>query len=150
MSWYDAKSDCASRSNGWLVSLTSSTMNDIVTTNRPGGAGYYWIGGTCGASCAYHSGIWMWESGELWSYTKWASGEPNILGGNESCLHLLLSSGYWNDTTCSNSYQYICQVLPTLNKCPQGIYIYICIMFTKAIFIITVYNFSNIILILHI
>ena len=126
MSWLDAKLECASRSNGWLVSITGSNMNTVVSNNRPSGAGYYWLGGTCGSNCVRKfngGGIWVWESGEPWSYTQWVSGVPNIVVEDEACLLLLVSSGRdWNNTSCSNTFQYICQVLPILNKCPEGIY----------------------------
>ena len=110
MSWYDAKSDCASRNNGWLVSITSETMNNVVRTNRFGDS--FWLGGTCGSNCAYHCGTWVWESGDPWSYSNWWSGDgsqPDFYGGYERCLEMRASDSAWNDNYCGIAILYICQ-----------------------------------------
>ena len=129
MTWSAAKSDCASISNGWLVSITSDTMNDIVSSNRPIITDQYWLGGTCN-NCATYGGIWSWESGEPWSYTNWDTGQPDFFNHNERCAEMWSPNFYnhykcsdcWNDEDCSASFKYICQVLPILNTCPAGIY----------------------------
>jgi hypothetical protein len=111
LTWYDAKSDCASRSNGKLVSITNDIMNDVVATNRPEGAGSYWIGGS-------YTDTWRWESGEPFIYIHWA-----LEGALGPCLSFRNEiGGFWNMCLCGYTNNYICQILPTINKCPSGIY----------------------------
>ncbi len=46
-------------------------------------------------------GTWVWESGEAWSYTNWASGEPNNSTGvdpnGEDYLRMDSANGTWQD-----------------------------------------------------
>jgi hypothetical protein len=97
-------------------------MQNVVRNNRPASGGFYWLGGTCGSNCAAAAGIWVWESGEPWSYTYWAGGEPNFSNHNEGCLYMY-PDGSWNDINCFYAYSYICQVLPTIYECPIGMYV---------------------------
>ena len=121
-SWSAARADCASRSNGWLVSITNGAMNSIVDTNRAVGTSTYWMGSTCGSSCVSYGGTWVWEDGQPGLYTNWANGYPSY-SNTEACLQMTSTTGSWNDAPCSTLFPYICQVLPVLSKCPAGMFI---------------------------
>jgi hypothetical protein len=84
-------------------------VNSVISSNRPG-SNTYWVGGTC-TSCAAGGGNWIWDHGESWSYTNWASGEPNFLSNAESALQML-SDGSWNDALPSINSLYVCETLP--------------------------------------
>jgi hypothetical protein len=119
----EAKSDCATRSNGWLVSITSGIMNTVVSNKRLDSGSKYWLGSSCGSNCAPGGGTWVWESGEPWLYSNWASGEPSntkyynwfILIGSEACLQMLGGGNNWNDGVCWDSFPYVCQVFSQTN-----------------------------------
>ena len=117
--WPAAKSDCAARGNGRLVSITSGAMNSIVSANRRTLSLTYWLGGKC-SNCG--SGVsvgrtWLWEDGQPWSYTNWNAGEN--IGGNEACVNMLQVEGLWYDVLCDISNLFICQVQPN-NVCQSG------------------------------
>ena len=68
---------------GYLATITSAEENNFIAGNL--GLNYwssYWVGGyqqwKPGDSPADG---WKWVTGEIWSYTKWRSGEPNDGGG---------------------------------------------------------------------
>lgn len=65
----------------------------------------YWIG----ASDIQVEGEWRWAVlGELFTYSNWAIGIPNNLGGNENCAEIM-RTGRWNDNQCMNQAHYICE-----------------------------------------
>ena len=89
-------------------------MQNIVYGNRYNTGVSYWLGGSCGNNCAAKSnggGIWVWESGEPWSYTNWYSGEPSYSYNYEGCLEVYSSyySFTWNDLPCSEGHAYVCE-----------------------------------------
>lgn len=47
---------------------------------------------------------WSWITGEAWSFTNWAGGEPNNSGGNEDSLMTWLSTSQWNDVTLADTF----------------------------------------------
>ena len=118
--WLDAKLDCASRSNGWLVSITDANKNSIVASNTITNSIYsssYWIGGT---RTSVSSNVWTWDHGESWSYTN-----PNTYNNQYGlCMYMYMDPyyNYWYDDSCSNSRYYICE---NTNNCLAGIYKYI-------------------------
>jgi len=65
-----------------------------------------------GATDISNEGTWVWNSGAVWSFTYWQSGEPNNAGGNENCLHMRGSGAdsatryTWNDAMCDPSVEF--------------------------------------------
>ncbi|MFN8877427.1 MAG: C-type lectin domain-containing protein [Gemmatimonadota bacterium] len=60
----------------------------------------YWLGATAPEDAGNDPGAWRWMSGELWSYTAWAPGEPN--NANETALSIWGAfsgrpTGTWNN-----------------------------------------------------
>jgi hypothetical protein len=112
--WNDAKSDCASRSNGWLVSITDANKDSVVNSAM-NNYNNYWIGGT---RTSILSTVWTWDHGESWSYNN-----PNMhINQNGLCMYMYTYSNYWYDTSCSNSLYYI---NATNNSCM--VYVLLCI-----------------------
>jgi hypothetical protein len=56
-----------------------------------------------------HEGAWVWTTGELVSFTKWCSGEPNNTGGIENCAEYEVAGTCWNDIPCDAVRPYACE-----------------------------------------
>lgn len=89
MTWSDAESYCESN-GGYLASITSQDeWNQVLGILPSSGLTVCWIGGFGSG------GSWYWANGDSFSYTRWASGEPNNDGGNEGRIAMLKSNGSW-------------------------------------------------------
>lgn len=103
--WSQAKANAESH-GGHLATITSEAewvaMQQVLGATLSGNM--IWLGGTDEAQ----EGVWKWVTGEAWSYTRWASGEPNndawydISG--EDYLEKYVD-GTWNDISKSGSGQ---------------------------------------------
>ena len=89
---------------GHLVTITSAGENtfvaNLVASQGVGDLQRYWLGGyQTPLPCATEpSGCWAWLTGEAWSFTSWAIGEPNDGGGRgQDYLHFWPSPGSWDD-----------------------------------------------------
>ncbi|MFM8983901.1 MAG: flagellin, partial [Spartobacteria bacterium] len=93
--WQQAKADAIAR-GGHLVTITSAEEWQRVLLKAPASdSRNLWIGATDENT----EGQWEWVTGEPWSYSNWASGEPNDawwLGG-EDYGHKYANTPYWND-----------------------------------------------------
>lgn len=107
ISWADANA-AAIASGGYLATLTDAAENqfvfDVVVepvfgTGNGGNDGVQaWIGGYQSDSGLEPDGGWQWVTGEAWSFTNWAGGEPNNSGGNEDHLAINRFGDWrWND-----------------------------------------------------
>jgi hypothetical protein len=106
--WDVAKSEAESLvfrgASGHLATITSQEEQDFIATNVMPSAPWpevrYWLGGYQPSGSAEPGGNWSWITGEPWSYTHWAPGEPNNAGA-EDCLEIHhygdLQVGVWND-----------------------------------------------------
>ena len=108
--FYDVNPD--PEGEGWhLATLTSSIENlfvySLISDDRRFwrwdgiNAAGPWLGGFQPAGSPEPSGGWTWVTGEPWSFTCWASGEPCNLGGSENYLHYFArgsaAAPTWND-----------------------------------------------------
>lgn len=59
-------------------------------------------------------GTWQWVTGEPWSYSNWADGEPNNTGGIEDCAEIHVN-GEWNDCPCGTDNPALCERPPPEN-----------------------------------
>ena len=110
ITWTDAEADAIAM-GGQLASITSASEDQFIYSlissdaslwaregGNPNGAGIGpWIGGYRDAS-----GSFQWSDGSVFSYSNWASGEPNDYGGNENYIEFYSSTGSlmndsWND-----------------------------------------------------
>lgn len=100
ITWEDAKA-AAEAMGGYLATITSEEENDFISDVLGVGSTAYWLGGFQEAGTDEPNGDWQWVTGEAFSYTNWASGEPNNLtGGNEDALafaYFSATPGEWND-----------------------------------------------------
>ncbi len=82
---------------GHLATITSAAESQFVVSQFPELANpALCLGGFQPDGNVEPSGGWQWVTGEVWSFTNWNSGEPNNVGGNESCL-VSATGGRWND-----------------------------------------------------
>ena len=79
---------------GNLVTLTGEEEQGFVWSNFPNNA--YWLGAYQTDKTSEPGGNWAWVTGEPWSYTNWASGEPNNDDLSEDVMQFG-SGGSWND-----------------------------------------------------
>lgn len=85
ISWVDAGAGAVSM-GGYLASITSGDESLFVTNEGGLGAAdsdllhYHWLGGFQPDGSAEPDGGWAWVTGETWSFTHWAGGEPNNYG----------------------------------------------------------------------
>lgn len=111
ITWDQAKA-AAQKAGGHLAVITSQAENDFVYKLVAGDDRYWyvdssrngigpWLGGYQPAGSPEPRGGWRWITGEPFSFTRWASAEPNNSGGNENSLHFFgpgtLKGPYWND-----------------------------------------------------
>ena len=52
---------------------------------------------------------WAWVTGEPFAFSNFSPGEPNG-GNNENCLEVNVTTGLWNDLTCSSPRSLICEL----------------------------------------
>jgi hypothetical protein len=85
---------------GHLVTINDAAENAWVVSTLTVAGGTYWIGARDDAL----EGSFVWESGQLWSYTNWSAGEPDddvALGGGGDFAYLSGGTGGWGDTNGS-------------------------------------------------
>ncbi|MBL3702361.1 hypothetical protein GI582_06605 [Sulfitobacter sp. BDSS02] len=114
ISWTGANAKATSSTHngmsGYLATITSAAeqmflnaLNAAFTASSPAHSGTYvtaWLGATDRDS----EGNWIWENGEAFTYSNWASGEPNNYW-NEDYLMGWYSGDKWNDGWNSASLQ---------------------------------------------
>ena len=85
---------------GHLATITSQEEGDFIASWIP--AGNYWIAGYQDPEISPPAQDWHWTTAEPWSYTNWATNEPNDYygAGVESCLELYSPGMGWNDVRC--------------------------------------------------
>jgi hypothetical protein len=97
--WTDSEAYAVSL-GGHLVTVNNAAENAFLTTTW-GAQQTLWIG-------LFRTGpsvtSFAWTSGEAVTYTNWAAGEPNNLGG-EGYAHTY-SNGQWNDLANVSRYAY--------------------------------------------
>ena len=105
VSWNEAKRICESY-GGHLVTITSAEENSVVKSLASKAKNNVWYGATDKET----EGVWKWITGEAFTFSDWATGEPNNLD-NQDYLQLL-SKNQWDDVQeCELTYQsFICEI----------------------------------------
>ena len=106
ITWTDAKQAAEDR-GGHLATITSAEENVFIVSSLEIGLSPYWLGGFQVAGSAEPDLEWQWVTGEDFTYTNWATGEPNNLH-NEDALAFAwwsgVTPGQWNDAPTSYLY----------------------------------------------
>jgi autotransporter-associated beta strand protein len=102
----------ATAEGGYLASVTSAAENAFIVNSVVSDPKYWctnssgvfgpWVGGYQYDKLNEPAGDWAWTDGAPWSYTNWATGEPNNAYNREDYLQLAKygttdSYGSWND-----------------------------------------------------
>lgn len=90
--WQDAESYCESL-GGHLATITTDMEQNFIESILPNmNVSSYYLG-------AYKNsnGDWLWNTGEIWEYTKWGINQPDNYEGNQSYLRIVYAPNYnWN------------------------------------------------------
>jgi hypothetical protein len=115
ITWNDAKTVAENSTHlgmkGHLATVTSADENSFIVNNLggPSAVNRFFLGGFQPAGSLEPAGNWQWVTGETWSFTNWAPGEPNntYSGGaifnsqatstSEEVLHFYPNGVNWND-----------------------------------------------------
>ena len=101
--WDEARSDAEAR-GGYLATPTSSAEWNFMKASVLQSEGFMaWLGGYQ----TQPEGGWNWVTGEAWSFTAWASGEPFDTGGEDYLLTWFPDGSNWNDHYDSQFEYYI-------------------------------------------
>jgi len=93
------------RLGGHLVTIQSADENALVFGLLGALGPGAWLGGSQPEDGTEPAGGWSWVTGEPMTYTNWAQGQPNNLGGDEDGLHYLSDgTGEWSDDDFTGRY----------------------------------------------
>lgn len=104
--WPDAVAYCEAR-DGHLVTINSAEENEVVYNLMP--STYL------GASHETEEGTWEWVTGEPFTYTNWAPGEPTNWSPYDELPENVLTfwgdtyPGQWNDVPGTNESGFVCE-----------------------------------------
>ncbi|MFY0631873.1 MAG: Ig-like domain-containing protein [Flavobacteriaceae bacterium] len=103
--WTDAVSQAVAL-GGNLVTISDISENTFVRTelDNAGVTGSAWIG----LNDVDTDGTFVWQSGELFSFNRWNSGQPNGFGSQDGIV--ILSGGNWDDQAITLSNVYVIEV----------------------------------------
>ena len=111
--WEEAKQYCKDQ-GGYLATITSPEENEFVYSYLKNNFGYE--SAYFGFTDQDEEGNWVWDNGEISSYTNWHSGEPNGENPNEdfAMFYYKYSDGTWNDgdfekRTVNSGVVFICE-----------------------------------------
>jgi hypothetical protein len=110
ITWAAAKA-MAEQMGGHLATITSAAEDALVFSLindpkywSPNGNHGPWLGGYQPAGSPEPAGGWTWVTGEAWTYSNWAPGQPGDIdaddGAHENILHYHFPNGgvpMWND-----------------------------------------------------
>ncbi|XP_073828655.1 lectin subunit alpha-like [Musca autumnalis] len=113
--WFEASHECA-RQGKKLVEVKDGIKNGallIALNDYIGNPKNFWLG----ANDEYNTKKdpnrpFYWSStGDRVTFTYWAIGQPDNLGGNEHCVHVWANvDGFkWNDLDCTTKLGFICE-----------------------------------------
>lgn len=112
--WSDAQVYCENQT-GYLATLTSQGENDFVFQNIGLQGENIWLGGFQQDGSTEPDTEWQWVTGESWSYTNWASGQPDDgqPNGQDQLIFWDLAPGQWDDNGLPrgdiNATYFICE-----------------------------------------
>uniref|UniRef100_A0A8C7X5J2 C-type lectin domain-containing protein n=1 Tax=Oryzias sinensis TaxID=183150 RepID=A0A8C7X5J2_9TELE len=110
-SWDEAREFCRARGAD-LVVIDSKEENTFLLAFRNQAV---WIGLTDKAQ----EGTWKWVDGSPLTLQFWEKDQPDNGGGRvsygeEDCIQIRNTPGFWNDVSCETSLRWICEKGATL------------------------------------
>lgn len=105
MTWSQSKDYCEQQ-GGHLATLTSAAEHGFIASKYGGARS--WLGGFQNSAACEPLCSWQWVTGEAWSFSNWASGEPSDSSGTEDRLEILATGG-WSDHSGDGSSNTICE-----------------------------------------
>jgi hypothetical protein len=114
-SWLDARDICADE-GGWLVSISDERENEFVESISDSES-TVWIG----LGDRNVEGKLKWDHGEAITYTNWRSGQPDDFEKSEDCVELRGNDGTWNDATCTDTKDFVCEIPPSPSAKPTSV-----------------------------
>ena len=108
LDWYAAKADAEAQmyngKKGHLVTITSVEESVFIKSNVATDTNTWFTG----AARTTAGGPFVWITGEPFSYTNWASGQPDNAGGIENVIQYNYpGNGKWNDLSHTASQYYL-------------------------------------------
>jgi len=103
LSWNESVAECKKLDERSDLPSVGSQLEQDYIAQYPKDGYYIFLG----ATDKDNEGQWKWTDGRPWTYTKWASGEPNnAFGGTEDCAYMRRSEmkNEWIDIRCFQSY----------------------------------------------
>ena len=120
VTWSAAKAAAEAR-GGYLATITSAAEQAFVESLSVSSG--VWLGGYQDHSSPAYSephGGWRWVTNEPWSYSNWAYGEPNNLGGEDWLEMSYYFGKKWNDLPTASTQGFIVEFEGT-SKAPTDI-----------------------------
>ncbi|CAH1799684.1 unnamed protein product [Owenia fusiformis] len=109
-SWADAEIACNGFTGGHLAAVHSQDIFDFIQ-NIISPPRKTWIG------LKKKSNVNAWVTGENSVYNNWESGEPDRSG---DCIRSRDNEFEWGDSSCSSTYDYICEKEAVGGSCPYN------------------------------
>ncbi|XP_037540517.1 galactose-specific lectin nattectin [Nematolebias whitei] len=117
MTWYDAEQYCVDH-DGHLASFHDKDQYDFIRrliVEATGTNTKCWVGGIKRfpnentSSPLPEMPVWMWSDGSNFSFTQWANGKPNNLGGHAPCMDINRNGeDYVDDDECVLKNAFVC------------------------------------------
>ncbi|KAM4636293.1 uncharacterized protein O3C94_017464 isoform 2-T2 [Discoglossus pictus] len=101
---YNEANSICSKAGGQMASPQNAEENQAMRTIALQYDKTVWLG----INDIQTEGSFRYPSGEFISYSNWKTGEPNDHQGFEDCV-IMLTTGEWNDATCSSKCITICE-----------------------------------------
>ncbi|XP_039455853.1 CD209 antigen-like protein E isoform X2 [Oreochromis aureus] len=100
-SWHSARKHCTDQGADLVVIDSPEEQNFIASfTQRK-----TWIG----LSDIEQEGTWKWVDGTPLTLQYWASHQPDNKSPAENCGHIRYQGTSWNDQSCEDSFQWVCE-----------------------------------------
>merc|ERR1711996_1277 len=115
--FWSAETECATAYSGNLVTVNDLDEDDfirmrlidmLINKDTINDTIAIWTGGYL------REGVYAWTSGEEFSYSNWASNQPDNMGGTEDVIAYTWYSQWnwhlqWNDWESDDEYPFICE-----------------------------------------